>query len=691
MSQDFLVEIGTEELPPTSLKTLSDAFFTGIKKQLDALELSYSEAQPFATPRRLAVLVKGLDVTTPIKEEKVWGAPAKVAFDKDGKPSKAAEAFAKKYGIATDELKTENDGKQDKLVHLNKTGGESTSGLLTQIIIDALAALPIAKRMRWGASRHEFVRPIKWAIVMFGNEVLTDPIMGIVPANTTRGHRFHYNDTVVIEQPDQYEAMLKETAFVFADYEKRKAAIVNQVNQVAKDLGGTAVIDDDLLEEVTGLVELPVALGGTFDQAFLDVPAEALISSMKEHQKYFHMVDDNNALMPNFITVSNIVSQDPAQVIEGNEKVIRPRLADAAFFYETDKKTSLEDRTEKLKTVVFQAKLGSIFDKTQRIKRLAKFIADKLSIASDNVERAADLCKSDLVSNMVYEFTDLQGIAGYHYALNDGENNDVALAMNEQYLPRFAGDELATTDTGAIIGLADRLDTITGIFGIGQKPTGSKDPFALRRSSLGALRILVEKGYALDLAELVEFASNSFPDLPQKQDVVENVLSYMLERFKSWYEDESIPAEVFQAVAAKQLTQPLDINNRIYAVAAFCKLSEAEALAAANKRVSNILAKQANDNFGEVDSALLQDDAEKALAEKLVALTEIVTPLVASNQYTEALTELAQLRAPVDTFFDDVMVMTDDEAVRNNRLALLNALRELFLNVADISLLAVKN
>ena len=689
MSRDFLVEIGTEELPPTSLKALSDAFFAGIEGGLKGLGLQYDSATPYATPRRLAVLVKGLAENTPLKEEKVWGAPAQVAF-KDGKPGKAAEAFAKKYGITVEEIQIENDGKQDKLVHMNKTGGDESQGLLTQIVSDSLAKLPIAKRMRWGSSRNEFVRPVKWVIMLFGDQVISDPILGVVPSNSTRGHRFHCNETLTLSTPAEYPELLKEKAHVMASFEERRALIEEQVNSIAKENGGNAVIDEDLLDEVTGLVEWPTALCGKFEEAFLQVPAEALISSMKEHQKYFHLVDNNDALLPNFITVSNIVSKDPAQVVDGNERVIRPRLSDAAFFFETDKKSTLESRREKLKTVVFQAKLGTIYDKTERIAALAKFIAGELNADESKVERAAQLCKSDLVTNMVYEFTDLQGIAGYHYALNDGEDQEVALAMNEQYMPRFAGDTLATTVTGAVIALADRLDTITGIFGIGQKPTGSKDPFALRRASLGALRILVEKGYELDLKKLVEFAKGNFAELPN-ESVVEDVLNYMLERFKSWYEEENIPAEVFQSVSAKQLTVPLDINSRIHAVAKFYTLSEAEALAAANKRVSNILAKQDSEPKETVDASLLQDEAEKQLAEQVSALKETVEPLIASKEYTEALTQLAQLRATVDKFFDDVMVMTDDEALRNNRLALLNQLRQLFLNVADISYLAVKN
>ena len=690
MRQDFLVEIGTEELPPTSLKTLSDAFTAGVEKRIHAFNLGYVSAKAYATPRRLAVLIEGLDEATPVREEKVWGAPAKVAFDADGKPSKAAIAFAKKNGIEPTDLKVENDGKQDKLVHLRETGGEKTTQLIGQIVNDSLAELPIAKRMRWGSSRNEFVRPVKWVVLLFGDQIIEETILGITASNISRGHRFHCEHDLVIEQPCDYEKQLLEQGHVQADYEVRKTTIREQVNELALSHKAQAVIDEDLLDEVTALVEWPTALCGAFENEFLSVPAEALISSMKEHQKYFHLVDDSGSLIPRFITVSNIISTDPEKIIDGNERVIRPRLADAKFFFDTDRKTTLASRREKLKSVVFQAKLGTIFDKTERIGVIAQHIANALNVDTKNISRAAQLCKSDLVSNMVYEFTDLQGIAGYHYALNDGENDEIAKAMDEQYMPRFAGDDLPTTETGAILALADRLDTITGIFGIGQKPTGSKDPFALRRASLGALRILVEKKFDLDLRELVTVAANTFAELPKKDSVVEDVLQYMLDRFKSWYEEEGITAEVFQSVAAKNLSVPLDINNRIFAVAEFTRLPEAQALAAANKRVSNILAKQTDSSETTFDSALLSEAAEIALSKKVEELATTVKPLVEKRAYTESLTFLSQLREPVDTFFNDVMVMTEDQAVKNNRLALLAKLRNLFLDVADISYLAIK-
>ncbi len=693
MSQDLLVEIGTEELPPTSLKELSEAFTSGMLSGLDTAKLSYKEVQSFATPRRLAIVVQSLDEKTPTEDVKIFGPPVKIAFDADGKPTKAAEAFAKKNGISIEELSTENDGKIDKLVFAKAAGGEKTETLIGDIIRASLDALPIKKRMRWGASRSEFVRPVHWSIVLFGNHIIPENILDTTASNKTYGHRFHFNQAIEINVPTDYEALLKETGRVIANFEERQQLIADQVAQCAQVIKGNAVISDDLLEEVTALVEWPVPLAGNFDEEFLSVPAEALISSMKEHQKYFHVVDNKNNLLPVFITISNLESADAIQVINGNERVIRPRLADAAFFFEMDKKVSLEQQRERLKSVVFQAKLGTIYDKTERIKKLAGYIANALSdknINAKHVERAAELCKSDLVSNMVCEFSGMQGIAGSHYALNDGEDSIVASAIKEQYKPKFASDSLPDSVTGAIIALADRLDTITGIFGIGQSPTGSKDPFALRRSSLAALRILVEKDYILDLKDLVEQAAKGFDSLPKADSVVADVLSYMLDRFKAWYE-EDVPAEVYQSVSAKELTVPVDINKRVKAVAEFCNLSEAPALAAANKRVSNILAKQSTEVSGEINDKLLIEDAEKNLAEKLSQLQSDVIPLFKSADYTKALTTLSVLQQPVDDFFDHVMVMVEDESLKNNRLALLNQLRSLFLEVADISYLAVKN
>lgn len=684
---DFLVELGTEELPPKALKTLIASFKETIEASLKAEELSFSTIKAFAAPRRLAVLVENLADQTPSKELVVWGPPAAIAFDAEGKPTKAALAFADKNGIDASALKAESDGKVEKLVARISAQGKKTVDLLEVIVNDALAKLPIAKRMKWGAKREEFVRPAHWLVMLYGAEVVNASVLGLQAGRTTRGHRFHYNNAIELAQAGDYLAALKNTGFVLADMSERKTLIEQQVNAEAKKVGGVAVIDPDLLDEVTALVEWPNALTGKFEERFLVVPAEALIASMKEHQKYFHVVDASGKLMPNFITVANIASKDPSQIIDGNERVIRPRLSDAAFFFETDKKTTLAALRERLKTIVFQAQLGTVYEKTERVAKLAKLIAAQLKADETSAVRAGELCKSDLVTNMVGEFDNMQGIAGYYYALNDGENTEVAAAMNEQYLPRFAGDALPETITGAIIALADRLDTISGIFGIGQQPTGSKDPFALRRASIAVLRILVEKNLALDLRELLTFAKNQHNNLTVGDELVEQVLSYMLDRFRAFYEDAKIPAEVFQAVTAKQLSQPLDINQRVLAVHEFSKLPQAQALAAANKRVSNILSKQNASSNAVIHSDLLKEEAEINLARAISAKAELVTPLFDKREYTKALAALADLQQPVDAFFDSVMVMCEDAALQQNRLALLQQLRGLFLEVADISYL----
>lgn len=687
MSADFLVELGTEELPPKALKNLMNSFASSIEQQLRDLELSFTAVKPFAAPRRLAVLVEGLASQTPSKDLVVWGPPAAIAF-KDGEPTKAALAFAEKNGIAPSELKAESDGKAEKLVARITTQGQAVQGLLGEIVNNALAQLPIAKRMRWGAKRAEFVRPAHWLVMLYGSDVVDASALNIQSGRESRGHRFHANHAVSIASAADYANTLRKEGHVEADFAARQAIIREQVEAAAKEVGGVAMIDADLLDEVTSLVEWPQALRGQFEERFLAVPAEALIASMKEHQKYFHVVNAEGKLLNYFITVANIVSKDPAAIIDGNERVIRPRLSDAAFFFETDKKTTLESLRERLKNIVFQAQLGTVYEKTERVAKLAAQIASLTQGNAAWAERAGLLCKSDLVTNMVGEFDDMQGIAGYYYAQNDGEAEEVALAMNEQYLPRFAGDVLPTSATGTLVALADRLDTITGIFGIGQLPTGSKDPFALRRASIAVLRLLIEKNLPLDLRELLSSAAAQHANLTTQGDaLVEQVLGYMLDRFRNFYEDENIPAEVFQAVAAKNLSQPLDIHQRVLAVNNFAKLPEAAALAAANKRVSNILSKNETAANLSINESLLTDEAEKVLAAAISAKQAVVAPLFAAHSYTEALTALADLQAPVDAFFDNVMVMCDDAATQQNRLALLQALRALFLEVADISLL----
>jgi glycyl-tRNA synthetase beta chain len=687
-TQDFLVELGTEELPPKALKPLSDAFTQGICKGLEDAGIAFGKVEAFATPRRLAVRVRALGDAQPDKPVEKRGPAVKAAFDDSGNPTRALTGFATSLGVTPDQLDTLETDKGAWVVYRTIEKGRPTVDLLPELVDQSLAGLPIPKRMRWGAHRTEFVRPVHWAIMLFGNKVIDTPIMGLIPSNKTRGHRFHCPKSLIVPTPSDYEVVLHQEGYVIADFAERREKIRRGVTAIAKnEAGGEAVIDDNLLDEVTGLNEWPVPLMGRFEERFLDVPAEALISSMKEHQKYFHVVSGDGKMLPLFITVANLESKDPSQVISGNEKVIRPRLADAAFFYNTDRKTRLEDRIDRLKPIVFQDKLGSVYDKSVRVAALAKKIADAIGSDPLLAERAAMLAKTDLVTEMVLEFTDLQGIMGQYYAVNDGENQDVASALNEQYMPRFAGDNLPTTLTGCAVAIADRLDSLVGLFGINQPPSGTRDPFALRRASLGVLRIIIERELPLDLQSCCEWAAENFTALTE-QNTASTVVDYMLERFRAHYEEQGINAEVYLAVHARRPTRPLDFDRRVKAVEAFRLLPEAEALAAANKRVSNILTKQGGEDIGDsINQDLLQDPAEKALAEQIHKQAEAVLPLFEKGDYAAALSSLASLRAPVDSFFNEVMVMAEDDATRNNRLAMLNQLRNLFLRVADISVL----
>ncbi|EON92061.1 glycyl-tRNA ligase subunit beta [Marinobacter lipolyticus SM19] len=687
-TQDFLVELGTEELPPKALKPLSDAFTAGIAKGLEDAGIAFGKLESFAAPRRLAVRVRDLADAQPDKSVEKRGPAVKAAFDDAGNPTRALTGFATSLGVTPDQLDTLETDKGAWVVYRSVEKGRPTVELMPELVEQSLAGLPIPKRMRWGAYRTEFVRPVHWAIMLFGNKVVDAPIMGLTPGNKTRGHRFHCPKSLIVPTPGDYEVVLKQEGYVIADFAERREQIRAGVTTLAeKEAGGKAVIDEELLDEVTALNEWPVPLMGRFEERFLEVPAEALVSSMKEHQKYFHVVAADGEIMPLFITVANLDSKDPSQVISGNEKVIRPRLADAAFFYETDRKSRLEDRIEQLKPIVFQEKLGSIYDKSVRVAALARKIADAIGSDPALAERAAMLAKTDLVTEMVLEFTDLQGIMGQYYATNDGEPEDVAKALNEQYMPRFAGDDLPTTLTGCAVAIADRLDSLVGLFGINQPPSGTRDPFALRRASLGVLRIIIERELPLDLQTCCQWAEENFTVLTKK-DTADTVVDYMLERFRAHYEEQGIGAEVYLSVHARRPTKPLDFDRRVKAVEAFRQLPEALALAGANKRVSNILTKQGGDAIGEnVDKSLLQDQAEQALAEQISQQADTVLPLFEKGDYAAALTSLASLREPVDTFFDEVMVMAEDEAIRDNRLAMLNQLRNLFLRVADISLL----
>ncbi|WP_448215096.1 glycine--tRNA ligase subunit beta [Endozoicomonas sp. 2B-B] len=705
MSQkDFLVELGTEELPPKALKSLSNAFTRGIVDRLKSAQLSFDSYEAFAAPRRLALLIKGLETAQPDQQLERRGPAIKAAFNAEGKATKAAEGFARSNGVSVDQLERLETDKGAWLVYRGVQQGSDTTQLLPDMVSQSLNELPIPKRMRWGAQRTEFVRPVHWLVMLMGGEVVNCEILGLKSGNQTRGHRFHGNQPLTINQPADYQNLLKEQGKVMALFEERRSLIKTQVTELAAGLGGEAVIDEDLLDEVTALNEWPVALSGRFDEEFLEVPAEALISSMKEHQKYFHVLSKEpsreGTLLPRFITIANIESLKPEHVVSGNERVIRPRLADAKFFFDTDKKNTLEARRETLKPIVFQAQLGSLFDKSDRIAKLAGFIAKQEGGQEQLAVRAGELCKSDLTSEMVLEFPELQGIMGQYYGANDGEPQEVCLALNEQYMPRFAGDELPSSLTGCAVAIADKIDTITGIFGINQPPSGNKDPFALRRATLGVLRIIVEKKLDLDLRDLinqsvkgyqsqgVELPAASGKALANNEELAETVLDFMLERFRSWYQDEQIPVEVFLSVKALKPSRPFDFDQRVKAVHRFSQMVEAETLSAANKRVSNILAKAGDLVIPDsVDPALMTEAAEKALATALADSKEKAAPILEQRQYTVAMESLAPLKDSVDRFFDEVLVNAEDQQVRLNRYALLKQLRSLFLHVADISLL----
>lgn len=686
--RNFLVEIGTEELPPKALSTLAQAFESGVVSGLEKQQLGFSEVQRFATPRRLAVIVSELDERQADKKSERFGPALKAAYDADGKPTPAALGFAKSCGVDCADLGTAEKDGVEKLTFSSIEPGKNTVELLPTIINDALAKLPIPKRMRWGASRNEFVRPVHWVVLLFGDEGIKTTIMGVESDTYSYGHRFHHNQKIQLSNARDYQSLLESPGNVIADFDKRKALIRNLVVEEGKKLGATTVVDESLLEEVTGLVEYPVALTGKFDEHYLEVPSEALISAMKSHQKYFYLVDKESNLLPLFVTVSNIRSTDPAQVVEGNERVIRPRLADAKFFFDTDKQKTLESHLEQLKKVVFQAKLGTVYERSVRVANLSKAIAGTLNENEDFCQRAALLAKCDLVSNMVGEFADLQGLMGYYYALNDGEPAEVAAAINEQYMPRFSGDCLPSSITGCILATADKLDSIVGLFAIGQPPTGSKDPFALRRSAIGILRILVEKQIDLDIMDCIDTSVAGFDFVEIPADTPQIIFEFLLERFRAWYLDEGVPSHIFQSVIALKPRRPLDFHLRVQAVNHFSNLEQSQPLAAANKRVSNLLSKLEDPISNlEVDESLLVEDAEKLLFSNLCDKELIVAPLFEVGNYKEGLEQLAQLGESVDRFFDDVLVMCEELPVRNNRIALLQRLRSVFLQVADISYL----
>ncbi|WP_460417730.1 glycine--tRNA ligase subunit beta [Pseudomonas sp. microsymbiont 2] len=681
-AQDFLVELGTEELPPKALATLGDAFLAGIEKGLQAAGLNYTGKQVYAAPRRLAVLIRQLDVQQPDRSINIDGPPVQAAFNAEGQPTQAALGFAKKCGVELSDI----DQSGPKLRFSQHIPGKATASLLPTIVEDSLNDLPIPKRMHWGASREEFVRPTQWLVMLLGDQVVDCTILAQKAGRESRGHRFHHPENVLITTPANYVEDLRK-AHVLADFAERRELISKRTAELAMQQEGTAIVPPALLDEVTSLVEWPVPLVCSFEERFLEVPQEALITTMQDNQKYFCLLDSEGKLLPRFITVANVESRDPKQIVQGNEKVVRPRLTDAEFFFKQDKKQPLESFNERLKNVVFQAQLGTVFDKAERVSKLAAFIAPYIGGSAANAGRAGLLSKCDLASEMVGEFPEMQGIAGYYYALNDGEPEDVALALNEQYMPRGAGAELPQTLTGAAVAIADKLDTLVGIFGIGMLPTGSKDPYALRRAALGVLRILIEKQLDLDLAVAVEFAVKQFGAKVKAAGLSEQVLEFVFDRLRARYEDEGIDVSTYLSVRALKPGSALDFDQRVQAVQAFRKLPEAEALAAANKRVSNLLGKAEGAIAEQVEPKYFDNANEFSLYSAIQQADQAVQPMAAARQYSEALARLAALRDPVDAFFEAVMVNAEDAKVRANRYALLSRLRGLFLGVADISLL----
>ncbi|MES9869189.1 MAG: glycine--tRNA ligase subunit beta [Sedimenticola sp.] len=682
---DLLFELGTEELPPVALKRLSDAFTREFIAGLESADLPFGEVKSYAAPRRLGLLISDCATGQPDKDVERRGPAVKAAFDADGNPTKAAEGFARSCGTTVDQLQRIETDKGEWLTYKVHQTGKSAAELLPGIAETALNKLPIPKRMRWGASEAQFVRPVHWLLFLHGDQVVPCTILDADAGSLTYGHRFHHPGSIEITSPAEYASRLEEQGFVIADFAARREKIRVHVEQTAEALGGRADMDDELLDEVTALNEWPVPIAGTFEEKFLEVPHEALVYTMKLNQKYFPMFDAAGGLMNHFITIANIDSPKPELIKEGNERVVRPRLSDAMFFWTQDGKKRLEDHLESLKSVVFQQKLGSMYEKSERVAALASSIAAEIGGEADLAQRAGMLSRCDLMTEMVYEFPAMQGIMGRYQAARDGESEELGQAMDEFYMPRYSGDQLPESKTGIAISLAERIDTLVGIFGIGMKPTGDKDPFALRRAALGALRIMQEHALPVSLGQLLQQAADGLGDRVSEEDVVADVYDFMIERLKGLYHEKAIAVNVFEAVAAVRPESTADFDRRINAVVAFGKLPEAESLSAANKRIRNILKKVDGETPCQVDPSLFEGDEERALHDQVTTKSDLVNPMLDAYDYEGSLIALADLKEPVDHFFDEVMVMADDEAIRNNRLALLNRLSGLFLGVADIS------
>ncbi|MDH3615519.1 MAG: glycine--tRNA ligase subunit beta [Gammaproteobacteria bacterium] len=691
-ADDFLVEIGTEELPPKALRSLMDAFGKGLTEAVDAVPLEHGAVHAYASPRRLAVRVERLARQQEDRKVEHKGPPTRIAFDNDGNPTPAATAFAKKCGVSVADLGRNKTGKGEWLVFDAVEKGEAAAELMPALIEQTLASLPIPRRMRWGAGDAEFVRPVHWVVMLHGKDVIKARVMDAVGSNTSRGHRFHSSGPIVISQPKDYPGVLEKTGYVVADFERRRAMVRDGVEAAAVDAGGHVVDGESLYDEVAALVEWPVPILGSFDEAFLALPREVIISTLASHQRYFPVADDDGTLLPRFITVANLESKDPGQVREGNERVIRPRLADAAFFWDSDRHNTLASREDALREVIYQRGLGSLHDKSRRIGATATWLASKLDADAALVARAATLAKCDLLTGMVGEFPELQGIMGRYYALSDGEPDFVAEAIGEHYQPRFAGDDLPATQAGQILAIADKMDTLAGVFSMGKKPSGNRDPFGLRRAALGVVRILIECGLEINIKALIAKAVEQQPTSKVENDTLNAELyAFISDRLRRYFldRDTGLATETFDAVMVRQPESLLDFDRRLAAVQTFARLEQAESLAAANKRIANILRKAGDPQGLSVNKKLLEQEAEEVLLNALDNARQKVQPMIKVRNYAEALNTLADLKDPVDRFFDDVMVMADDDAVKNNRLALLGELRVLFLDVADISRLSL--
>lgn len=687
MQQTFLVEIGTEELPPKSLRIFAESFAANFIEQLNNANIQHGEVLWYASPRRLALKALNVNDTQPDTQIIKRGPAVAQAFDANGNPTPAAQGWARGCGITIDQAERVVTDKGEWLSYTLNQKGQPVTELLADMVKAALAKLPIPKPMRWAAKQTQFIRPVHTVTMLYGADLVPGSILDIKSARIIRGHRFMGEQEFTIDNADQYPEILEQKGKVIADYDKRKTIIRTQAEAAAKQLNGRADLNESLLEEVTSLVEWPVVLTAKFEEKFLAVLAEALVYTMKGDQKYFPVYDKQNKLLPNFIFVTNIESKDPQQIISGNEKVVRPRLADAEFFYKTDLKQRLDDRLPKLETVLFQQQLGTVREKSERIQDLAGWVASKIGTNENHAKRAGLLSKCDLMTNVVFEFPETQGVMGMYLALHDKEETEVAVAINEQYMPRFSGDELPGSLVACAVAIADKADTLAGIFGIGQHPKGDKDPFALRRAAIGLLRIIVEKSLPLDLKELTEKAVALYGNKLTNSAVTNDVVSFIQGRFRAWYQEQNYAIDTIQSVLALNPTRPTDFDARVKAVTHFRTLDAANALAAANKRVSNILSKVEGEIPEKVNASLLQEGAEGELAKQLLVLNDKLEPYFVNGQYQEALIQLATLREPVDNFFNEVMVMADDLALRNNRLAMLSKLQSLFLKVADISLL----